>query len=442
MLAGFDKSYYLTAKLSALQTKYPEWQTKDIDFLENFLLNVGLTAETHYSIFGHKEGLDPNPFFNHDEYRFAKAADLVNQQRFGDMEKALDAFDAAWAEDKYLHYLQFGAKEGINPSNSFDESQYLSDKLDLLKANPSTTVKWEDKDVADLRNFFAGISITPLDHFINFGMAEGLSASPVPAVEQVDPLDTPWKMPHDSVTIPPNLSLEWVNSTEITTIPYSTIGQITITFSDYIAIGTGFLVSPEHVLTSAHLLLDENGDFDNLAGLKFFPGLNDNSLTAPFYRGNQAILEKTFSSDLYPAWPDDDLAVIRLTTPLGNSQGYLKPLRYNQPDLLGLTLESSGYPSGDIEQDNPATRGRDYYQWKVSGSVASSAYSTGEFEMSEHMESSPGASGSPVIYTQNNEYYFIGVYAGQVNNTPMAAAMDDNSYNWLMGILQEDGYYI
>ncbi len=253
MLSGFDKSYYLSAKLSALQINYPEWQTKDIDFLENFLLTAGLTPETHYSIFGYKEGLNPNPFFNHDEYCFAKAADMVKQQLFTDMEKALDAFDAAWTEDKYLHYLQFGAKEGINPSNSFDESQYLSDKLDLLKANPSTTIKWEGKDVADLRNFFAGISITPLDHFINFGMAEGLSVSPVPTAERVDPLVTPWKMPHDSVIIPPDLSLEWVNNTEITTIPYSTIGQITITFSDYIAIGTGFLVSPKHVLTSAHL---------------------------------------------------------------------------------------------------------------------------------------------------------------------------------------------
>jgi len=53
----------------------------------------------------------------------------------------------------------------------------------------------------------------------------------------------------------------------------------------------------------------------------------------------------------------------------------------------------------------------------------------------------PGASGSPVYYSQNNEVYFTGVLSGVLGDTTVAAAMDQDSHNWILGIVQQDGYY-
>ena len=125
---GFDKSYYLNSKLTALKEQYSEWVNKDTAFLESLLAGTfGLTAEMHYNLYGYKEGLEPNAFFNHDEYRFAKAESLLKTGKFDSMETALAGFDKAWTGDIYLHYMQFGAAEGVNPSNHFDESTAIPD---------------------------------------------------------------------------------------------------------------------------------------------------------------------------------------------------------------------------------------------------------------------------------------------------------------------------
>lgn len=442
---GFDKSYYLNSKLTALKEQYSEWGNKDAAFLESLLAGTfGLTAERHYHLYGYKEGLEPNAFFNHEEYRFAKAESLFKAGKFDSMETALAGFDKAWPEDTYLHYIQFGAAEGVNPSNHFDESRYMADKLAALQSNGATNVAWAGKSIDNLRTFFADAGMTALDHYINYGIREGLTPAGVPANEQVDPADTPWKLPHDNVNIPPSLHLTWANNLEISTAPNSAIGQVTMTTKDQISMGTGFLISPEHVLTSAHVLLDHEGNFDSSADLKFFPALNGDVSTADSYDSGRVWIQKTFPTpELYSTWPDDDLAIIHLNTAIGNDQGYLSPLLYEQIDLTDITIESSGYPAGGIEQDNPATPCQDYYQWQVSGSVVDSIYNNGAIEMTNDMISAPGASGSPIIYTQNNEYFAIGVYSGILDDaTPAAAAMDVDSYNWLIGILQQDGFYL
>lgn len=441
-LQGFDSSYYLNAKLADLTHAYPEWGDKDAAFLEGILEGTyGLTAEMHYSLAGYKEGLSPNAFFNHDEYRFAKARDLVSRGISPSMESALNSFDAAWQKDSYLHYLEFGAAEGINPSNRFDESQYLTDKLSALQTDGSTHAQWADKTIDDLRGFLTSAGMTIVDHYLNFGAKEGLTATIVPASERVDPTYRPWELPHADVTLPSNLSLDWVNSNEITTLPHKAIGQVMTTIDHQSWIGTGFLISPQHVLTSAHVLLNDTGELNANADISFSPGLNGEARTAASYAWEKAWVERTFDSNLYQGWPDNDLAVIKLNQPIGDTIGYMKLEPAINGSLTGTSVKSAGYSAGSIEQDNPVTPGQDYYQWEVSGTVDQYIFSNGGLELSDSMAVTPGASGSPVYYAQTGNFYFTGVLAGTLGDTTVAAAMDTDSYNWILGILQLDGYY-
>ena len=236
-LQGFDKAYYLASKLAALQAVLPEYQGKDTTFLEDRLLDSGLTPEQHYTLYGYAEKLGPNAYFNHDEYRFAKADQLISNGSFSSMKSALNAFDTAWQKDPYLHYLEYGAPEGINPSNAFDESQYLTDmltrlqsggavqpvsngsfsslksvlmafddafngiqdqadKLINLRSGGTGLADWSGKTIDDLRAFLIAEEMTVVDHYINYGSKQDLAVSEVPPAEQVDPENPPWKMSH------------------------------------------------------------------------------------------------------------------------------------------------------------------------------------------------------------------------------------------------------
>jgi len=175
-LQGFDKIYYLTAKLAALQANDSSWIGKTIYNLESLLNTYGFTPESHYSQYGYKEGLEPNQYFSHSEYVLAKAAAMNNSGGYPSVDAARAAFNAAWPYDAYQHYLLYGAAEGINPSNSFDESAYLADKLAALRAEGSD---WDNKTIDDLRDIFASYGMTVLDHYLLYGRYEGLTSSPV-----------------------------------------------------------------------------------------------------------------------------------------------------------------------------------------------------------------------------------------------------------------------
>ena len=176
-LTGFDKAYYLTAKLTSLQDTYPDWVGKDVDNLESFLTSAGFTAESHYSQYGYLEGLEPNQYFSHSEYVLAKATAMYNSGMYSSVAEAETAFNEAWPYDAYQHYCLYGAAEGINPSNSFDESDYLSDKLAALQ---ETSPEWHGKTVDQLRTvLFDSAGMTVLDHYLSYGQYEGLSVTPV-----------------------------------------------------------------------------------------------------------------------------------------------------------------------------------------------------------------------------------------------------------------------
>jgi len=191
-IQGFDKEFYLNAKLAQLQSDSAtaaDWAGKDAAFLEARLLNgFGLTAEAHYEQYGYQEDLAPNAFFNPAEYIRAKATDMFNDpaSTYLTIDEAAADFVAIWNGNVYNHYLQYGEEEGINPSNSFDVSAYLEAKLADLQAEEATAAEWAGKSVADVAAAFKDAGITALGHFTAYGQNEGLSAPAVPADEQVN----------------------------------------------------------------------------------------------------------------------------------------------------------------------------------------------------------------------------------------------------------------
>jgi len=187
-LQGFDKEYYLAAKLAALQADpayATDWATKTTTDLEAFLKIEGFTPESHYQAYGWAEGLAPNALFNAAEYKQAKFEALVADGEYDTVAEAEAAFDEAWPFNPYLHYVQYGSAEGINPSNAFDESEYLASKLADLKTDPDTATEWADKTVDDVKDAFAAAGLSALGHYQAYGEDEGIAVTEVPADEKV-----------------------------------------------------------------------------------------------------------------------------------------------------------------------------------------------------------------------------------------------------------------
>ena len=186
-IQGFNKSFYLNAKLAQLQANSEtaaDWAGKDAAFLESRFAAVGLTAEQHYEQYGFQEGLAPNAFFNPAEYIRAKATAMFNDANnsYLTIEAAAQDFVNLWGGNVYNHYIQYGEAEGVNPSNSFDVSSYYDAKLAQLQAAGNTEIT----TVAQLKASFDAAGITALEHFIAYGQNEGITAPAVPEGEKVN----------------------------------------------------------------------------------------------------------------------------------------------------------------------------------------------------------------------------------------------------------------
>lgn len=175
----FDADFYMASKLAQMQKADPEGKW-DAAKLQAAFEEAGFSGAegiyAHYKEFSLAEGTNPNQYVNQAVYLTAKMEQMQKAEP-----------DAGWTMDKIIaafkdagltvgeHYAAFGVKEGLNPSNDFDNAKYMADKLaQLQKDDPKG--EWTAEKV---QAAFDKEGLSPLDHFLLYGKTEGLTVKPV-----------------------------------------------------------------------------------------------------------------------------------------------------------------------------------------------------------------------------------------------------------------------
>lgn len=173
----FNEYSYLESKLAQLkaagETKYT-----NIVQVKGAILAAGFaTTYDHFAGYSLAERTSPNDWFNTGEYLAAKAAQLNTAEGVTtwNADRVALAIQNAGIATAYDHFLAYGWKEGVNPSNKFDLSSYLESKA----AQSNLTVD-------QLKTALEAAGLDPVNHYIQYGSKEvGVVVSPVPTSEQV-----------------------------------------------------------------------------------------------------------------------------------------------------------------------------------------------------------------------------------------------------------------
>lgn len=176
----FDESYYLNAKLEQLHAKGEmdaSGKPYTMESLVKAISDAGLTPYSHYTQYGCREGLDPSSTFDPSYYLASKLAQLrstgeVDADGNAYTMASLTATLAAQGMSPLQHYLQFGRDEGLNPNAWFNESEYLNAKLAQLHSTGETDANGDPYTLASLRQAISDAGMTPLEHYEQFGHAE------------------------------------------------------------------------------------------------------------------------------------------------------------------------------------------------------------------------------------------------------------------------------
>lgn len=127
--------------------------------------------------------------FDYNFYLEQKLAQLQGQEGYEDFTntaQVVAAFEEAGLTVKE-HYEQFGAGEGLNPSADFDTNAYLNAKLEQLQGQEG----YEDiQTTDDVLAAFKEAGLSPLEHYNQFGIDEGLEATPAAASALTEGLAT------------------------------------------------------------------------------------------------------------------------------------------------------------------------------------------------------------------------------------------------------------
>lgn len=214
-ISYFDSAYYLTQKLAQLKEVDPAgelnggkpWTTTDE--VNTVLTAQGFTPESHFEAYGKFEGLSPVKEFNADEYYALKAAQLNAMNDGAGFEPNGNAWTAAQAEQAikdaglsaWDHYVQYGSKEGVSPSNSLDEGKYLQAKADALNA-----AKYEGRNDWTPEQVKAAIEqggMTVLDHYEEYAGKGDMEAAAIPATgpNPYEVSDQPTPTPGEELTL-------------------------------------------------------------------------------------------------------------------------------------------------------------------------------------------------------------------------------------------------
>ena len=171
----FNAKDYLANKLVQLKAVEPEgnWTAESLTkVLEENGYKGDDGAYKHFTDFGMDENVSPNALFNVSEYLAAKAEQLNAMSFEGKNWSAASVYDAIKAAgmNVWEHYEQFGSKEGINPSNSFNAESYIAAKTKLMnETQEGGRANWT---IAEVKAAFEENGLSALDHYNLFGQDE------------------------------------------------------------------------------------------------------------------------------------------------------------------------------------------------------------------------------------------------------------------------------
>lgn len=171
----FNAKDYLANKLVQLKAVDPEgnWTAESLTkVLEENGYKGDDGAYKHFTDFGMDENVSPNALFNVSEYLAAKAEQLNAMGFEGKNWSAASVYAAIKAAgmNVWEHYEQFGSKEGINPSNSFNAESYIAAKTKLMnETQEGGRANWT---IAEVKAAFEENGLSALDHYNLFGQDE------------------------------------------------------------------------------------------------------------------------------------------------------------------------------------------------------------------------------------------------------------------------------
>lgn len=176
----FDENYYLNSKLIELQQS-GQTQYQTTLQVYNAIVDAGYTPLTHFQAFSLNENTSPDQYFNTYEYLEAKAVQLnglPNSTGTWTASSVAVALANAGYTNAYDHYAQWGWKEGVNPSNAFNNDAYIAENAAAAGISVEQCVQ-----------IYSNLGVNPITQYETWGQAQGLVVVPVPAEDQVPPYD-------------------------------------------------------------------------------------------------------------------------------------------------------------------------------------------------------------------------------------------------------------
>ena len=171
-----------------------------------------------------------------------------------------------------------------------------------------------------------------------------------------------------------------VSSDDLKELPYSCVVALNIIFNIGEFLGSGVLVSPRHVLTARHNILDKSYGWAQQVRVK------------PAVHGTMCFFRVANVTRIYTFTPFDfddageDMALLVLDDDLGARTGWMGMLSIKQDDELFQQFPNlTGYPADKCNDDS-------YHMWTHSGPLLK----INTESITYHIDTMPGNSGSPL----------------------------------------------
>ncbi|MEQ8816095.1 MAG: trypsin-like serine protease, partial [Thalassobaculum sp.] len=214
---------------------------------------------------------------------------------------------------------------------------------------------------------------------------------------------------------------------DTTAFPNAAVVRIEIDWDgdgSYEGWGTGAMISPDDVLTAAHVLW--NPTYGYAQNVRVIPGIDVGS--QPFGSVNSSTLHVSEQyQDLRTSGSQTqyqhDVGIINLGTSIGDSTGTFAIQANSGHGLIGSSVTTAGYP-GDFSGG--------LAQYTASGSVVYSEYHD-LIRFSDTIDVAGGQSGSPMWVSLDGQLTAVGVLAGAGNSSNAGATITSDYYNLISG---------